>query len=729
MFAEEADSASRMPIPLWGGFGELYPMSDEAGSVSGEEEEEEAACDVSDEEEEVSDEEEEEEAASDNPWEMKMLHVGQAPKVGFACINKTTLMALVVDWQLKEHKLDVKVRHSNSPNKMILGCAANECSLRINAVKVGKGPMWKFTKIKQEHNCNGTVHRQRGYNTDTIFALRKTSVLQFCAQKNSHDATALIKTVNSAADGFRIGQTVARNILSVLGGVQNLDYFTQFAHLPGFVTALTEFDKDGHYELKTTNEPNNNRFVSLYLASGWSKKMWLLLRKSWTYDGAKVKTVIEGCLMNVVALGANNNLVVLALFYCDTENAKNATYLMKLVLADYPPPVDGKILVYQDAGPALITGCIKNGLDWRRCCHHAVCKCRTTLGLLPGDLEMLLYSWFRCTTPAEAERLEAQMRRLFPSQGKHIDWMVERKEKLVSTYFIDSGFISLEQITNNPSEQFFEFVDSVRDEPVISMFISISKKCAEKLSEERALAFAREAKRHINGNVSQYDLVPEAVKELLVRSALVTGKAVIITFQSATKLSGTVTLSKTAVARVELTLDLAIGTVRCTYCRVHEDTGLLCACSIALIAASNAIRSAFSSSFSIYDVRLAHPQRHTATWVEQCALELPLCPYSVPQGQLEKTANTLLPWPKPPPKGGRPKKVVHRKEQNPLKRNSYYCSGCNLEGHSIRKCENVNLDHLRTVWETRHSVKRKDLGAAKNDRYSNHPLTGTPTTL
>ena len=35
MFDE--DSASRMS--LWGGFGELYHMSDEAGSVSGEEEE------------------------------------------------------------------------------------------------------------------------------------------------------------------------------------------------------------------------------------------------------------------------------------------------------------------------------------------------------------------------------------------------------------------------------------------------------------------------------------------------------------------------------------------------------------------------------------------------------------------------------------------------------------------------------------------------------------------
>ena len=116
MFDE--DSASRMS--LWGGFGELYPMSDEAGSVSGEEEEEEAASDVSDEEEEVSDEEEEEEAASDNPWEMKMLCIGQPPQVRFACINKTTLMALVVDWQLKEHKY-VKARHSNSPPKMILG--------------------------------------------------------------------------------------------------------------------------------------------------------------------------------------------------------------------------------------------------------------------------------------------------------------------------------------------------------------------------------------------------------------------------------------------------------------------------------------------------------------------------------------------------------------------------------------------------------------------------------
>ena len=188
---------------------------------------------MSDEEEEVSDEEEEEEAASDNPWEMKMLHVGQPPKVGFACFDKTTIMALVVDWQLKEHKLDVKARHSKSPNKMILGCASKECSLRINAVKVEEGPMWKFTKIKQEHDCDGTVHRKRGYNTQTIVALQKPSVSLFCAQNNSHDATALMNTVNSAADGFHIGQTVARKLLLHLGGVRKLDGFTQFAHLPG----------------------------------------------------------------------------------------------------------------------------------------------------------------------------------------------------------------------------------------------------------------------------------------------------------------------------------------------------------------------------------------------------------------------------------------------------------------------------------------------------------------
>jgi len=655
----------------------------------------------------------EEEPLLDAPAE-KMLRVGDDPQLGFTAADRAVAMAIVVGWQLKDNK-EVRKRSSNKPTKMSIGCADAACSFRINCTQVGKGPTVKFTLVTPGHDCDGTARRKRGYSTSTIVALAPTTVTQFHAQGNSHDTFALLKTVNGASDGLHIGKTVARKLLVHVAGSQRLDAFTQFAHVPSFVDALKQFDPAGRYLLQTTAVPNDNRYVYLYCATGWSLNVWQYLRDTYTYDGAKVKTIIEGCLMAVVTLSANNNLVLLSLLYCDSENFPNSSFCMKQGLEDFPPAPGSKTLVFQDAGIALIAGCGANKLEWRRCSHHAVKKLREKHGAIPADLEKLFYTYFRCTTTAAADSVVVKMRKDFTKHTKHIDWIVARRDKLVSTYFIDGGYKSYDQITNNPVEQLYKFILAERSKPIITMFTSIWHKCAEKLNEERILANARAEKRRSDGKVSQYDLVPVAIEVLSTRSKLITGKEVAISLQTATQLRGSVTLSKSAgiTARVELTLGVvpAFGPplpsgVICSHCRVHLDSGLLCGCAIALILAANGSRRPFASAFSMYDSRLAHLERHTSTWVKQCEGEFAVCPYSVPVVPVETQPQTVKPWRKQPPKAGRPKKDNNDGRVKPETTNSYHCSGCGIDGHSYKRCPKLDLDRLRESWETGNSTKR-----------------------
>ena len=585
--------------------------------------------------------------------------------------------------------------------------------------------------------------------------MNPSSVFQYHVQGNCHDATALINTVKESVGGLQIDKTVAYKLISHISGRHKLDFFTQFAHLPAFVAALRLFDVNGHYELKTTMEPNNNRFLSFYAATGWAKQLWRLLRNNITFDGCKVRTIISGCLLFVVTLGANNNLTLLATLYCASENENNATLCMQNVLEDFPPHEGCKTLVFQDAGTALIAACTNCGLDWRRCSHHTVKKCRETNGYLPADLEQLFYAFIMCTTPEAEKSLKQKMSKDFPAHSKHINWMLKKSDKIVSTNFLDVGHISLGQQSNNPCEQLNEMVSLERELPVVEMIIGIYTKMATKLVAVRDQANARSLKRNDDGKPSQWDLTPVAVEVLSGRSAEISGKVARVTLLTATKLHGSIILSRTegTTARVELTLNLDnTGTVSCSHCRVHLDTGLLCACSIGLIVAANATRSAYATMFSIYDTRFAHPQRHTAVWVQQCEIELPVCPYSAPRGPVVKETFTVLPWIFQPRLPGRKKKDKSLKQKYKPGERTYHCNGCGLDGHSVKRCQNINLDRYRLALETNSSVTRtirvnpfrgvldQQAGAANHATALNveagtgehatttHPITSHPTT-
>ena len=591
---------------------------------------------------------------------------------------------------------DVKKYHTGKATKMSIVCCSTKCNFRINTTEEGNGPGVFFSKVQPVHNCPGTQKRTRGYPANIIALINTSAVNQFHAQDNSHDTSALCKTVNGASGGIHIRTTVARKLLEGLCGRNKLDQFTQFAHLPAYVKALTENDVNGTFEVHSSKVPGDNRFEYFYVAPGVAKSMWLDLRDNLTVDGCAVFTIVRGALLVCASLTSANDIIILALYYCDAENGDHCARFIKLCLRDFPARVGSKVLIFQDAGRGLIQGCDVNEVLWRRCCHHLVDALNKAEGTVPTELEKLIYILARCTTQEVTDKTIAKMRKDFPSHEAAIDWTVNSMHNFVSSFFIEHGFRSFGQITNNPAEEVNFMILPYRRMAVIDMFMSILKAFAIKYEKDKESAMKR-MKLRVRGTTSQFDLVQSAFKVIERRMKSVEGKQVIITAHTPNKLHGTVVLDRKnrIEAVVQLSLTPGSESCICSHCRVHFDTGLLCSCAIALVVASNNKQRRNSNAFSCYDPRLAHEQLRTATWVSQFRHEFTLVPFCIPPCVSEDSMTMLKPWPTQPSKPGRKKKDLKN-----TTRHRYVCTGCGKTGHNLRRCLRVNLDSVREKLET-----------------------------
>jgi len=630
------------------------------------------------------------------------------PVVGTLLSSRDEAFAQVVSWQAGLNYDVIKSKPKKS-DKMTIVCCSKLCKFRINTRLVGEGPTVKYTMVQHEHNCSINKKRERGYTAKIINLTDSSAVAQFHAQGNSHDTSALRNTVNAAAGGIRIQSTLARKLLDALSGRHKLDQFTQFAFLSDYVNTLKLNDPHGTFEVHSSNVAGDNRFEYIYIACGVAKKMWLDLRQNFTVDGCAIFTIIRGALLINAILGSDDELMLLALYYCRAENGDHCARFIRFCLRDFPPAPRSQALIFQDAGRGLIQGCDRNNVTWRRCVRHLVKTLKTEIGSVPSDFEKVVYILARCTTQGLADETIVNMREEFPHHQRAIDWIVKMMDKFVSYYFIELGFRCFRQITNNPAEQVNEFILPYREMAIIDMIKAILEAFAAKYEKNKQDAMKRMQLR-VPGTTSQYDLVPSAVKVIEQRIKSVEGKSVIITVQTANRLHGSIKLNKKK--RIEATVELSLthGTCVCSHCRVHFDTGLLCPCACALIVGSNIMKRTHSAAFSCFDARLAHEQLRTETWVSQYRHEVKLVPFCIPPS-LTKNSMTMLPWLMQPSKPGRRKKDFKN-----TTRSKNLCTGCGTVGHNVRRCVNVNLDDVRETWETGKSEKWKK--AHGNNFYS-----------
>ncbi len=157
------------------------------------------------------------------------------------------------------------------------------------------------------------------------------------------------------------------------------------------------------------------------MALGYSKRVWPLLRKQCSVDGAGVRTIIEGTLLAAVTLSANDELILLAIQYCASENGEESKLFMTYLHQDFP----GLRLVYQDAGSALILVCEAIGVTWRRCVQHLSKNVTKQFAGTPKGLIDKLFWLARATTKALFDTRIQEMRTEFPKCLPAIAYIIE----------------------------------------------------------------------------------------------------------------------------------------------------------------------------------------------------------------------------------------------------------------------------------------------------------------
>ncbi len=254
--------------------------------------------------------------------------------------------------------------NSGKTDKMSARCVDKHCTFRVNAKVVDSNAMdgkWRITFVELNHTCDGTAKRQRMYTLDAVLEIQ-AQVAPFVPNGNKTDVVQFKKLMRSL--GHEVGDTVARKAVEVLLGRNRLSFFREFALLREYAAAVNAGDPAGRFIVESTGVDGNNRFVSAYMALGYSKSIWPSLRHVCSVDGAGVRTIIEGTLLAAVTLSANDELVMLAGQYCASEDSSGCCSFMQRLAEDFPG------ITLSDAGTALIAGCGAIKVQWRRCVQH-----------------------------------------------------------------------------------------------------------------------------------------------------------------------------------------------------------------------------------------------------------------------------------------------------------------------------------------------------------------------
>lgn len=496
-----------------------------------------------------------------------------------------------------------------------------------------------------------------------------------------------------------------------------IDFFHDFARADSWCAHMSLVDPLGHYDLTVTGEEHNRRFRRLYMSPGAASQIWdKLPRKVITIDGCSVNTIVGGVLLGAFTLSSANELVLLAVMYCEAENAEECTYFLRQMQQHFT----GIRMVFQDAGQALIAACDAVKLPWRRCAQHLVKNVAKTFSGVTQEFEEYVYVLARSTTQATMASTLAEMRSKSPTMLPAIAWIEEHCPEFVSYYFLERILPSFTQISNNPAEQAWDFLETVRTLPLIAMFSEILRLFALKQVEQDKTAKAAQALVERHDGRARARVSPPALAEIEARSKRVQGKRVDLSCRQRFTVHGTVYLSAQVVALVRLEFrDDGSPNAFCSHCKVWRDTGILCEAQLAVVE-EVAKRNDIGQYWSKFGTSFLHKLWTTASWVEQAGVAYPISAFTRFPIILDDPMR-VRPWQFPPKKPGR--KRAAKPKRRSAETREYLCGACGKRGHNVKRCQEVDLDrYCRSLEERLGTVKSKRRRVSRAERLEEDAL-------
>jgi hypothetical protein len=158
-----------------------------------------------------------------------------------------------------------------------------------------------------------------------------------------------------------------------------IDFFLQMQQLPALMEKLCGVDPEGTYEVHFYPQEEDGdgfkRFRYLLVSPSYSIAGAQHLRPIVTIDGAAKEDFIGGTILAAVSLDASDHISLIALMYCESENAEYARILGQFLRANVPHQEDA----ITDSGKGLVSGLAEADFRYNGGCEWHILHKNTPL--------------------------------------------------------------------------------------------------------------------------------------------------------------------------------------------------------------------------------------------------------------------------------------------------------------------------------------------------------------
>jgi hypothetical protein len=562
------------------------------------------------------------------------------------------------------------------------------------------------------HTCTDEhVGRRRNYNANQLHMASQELLRSIPTNsKGDRRSEAAQEYMEAAAkEGFSMGKMQAYKVVFRLSRQPIEAQIGEFYYMSSLFKAWKRADPDGSYTLEKApcawklQQPPVEQFQRYYIAPSTSKHAWRHSRMHlFMSDASNTSTSwssFQMSLMMAVTLDGNNDVVVLALALCNSDNELNWIWFLQNLMRDF-----SKINTFLSSSEHVANGHIPSLLELMnaapsRCVESVIVSLEKSLSveMTPDEKEQIR----KLARSTSAQAYDAQMRTITEHDPDVAAYLEKRKQQFVSHWLLESSqeqqdpdqeqSLSIKrqrfgEIASRASGLVHSQVQEIMDQPVASMTTSLLIKLAE-LNLQRRLraqqwlesgqllsAYAREVYTNILEE-SQSCQVQVLGQDGNVWRAIVSQPLLEQQLQE----------DGTNAASFAVLVNTGTFQVECT-CRYTEEMGIPCTHGTALLRSENLILGA--------DAQWFHPRYHVTTLIQMYDCDPP--DFSV----FGKTAvDELI----PPEHSNATHKTKRRKvsinnSATAPTGNSHKCAACGELGHHPKTCHQPSTEYRYTEY-------------------------------
>ncbi len=372
-----------------------------------------------------------------------------------------------------------------------------ECKFVLNASLNVEG-IAKVGKIDLNHTCTGEGDRERGVRGDLALSIAPVTASSFIPTGGIKGGdTEQLRAMMERESGYKPSYRVCSQIVRERKGDDNIQAVGQFRYLESYIKQLQTCDPSGHYDVSVAQVGTIREFQRLYVAPSATISFWKHARRCGATDGTHCHTIVKGMLLLFAVQDANNQLMVLAFCFTESEDRAGYDYFFQHVAKDFP----GNTIIIGDGDKGMKHSMLEfwKSATLSRCVRHYIKNYHTDNAkdkIHRPHVTSRIYASARTTTTAAWEHHLTNIRSEEVGGEAIATWLESIRGSVQAQHFNSIGLRRYGETVNNNAEQMNNVFIDLRGLPVLSLVKGILSWIGKKffMRHQEAVQWASESR-------------------------------------------------------------------------------------------------------------------------------------------------------------------------------------------------------------------------------------------